>query len=38
MVLNTIHNIRHYLRLMEKIRAAIRENRFLEFKKAFMNK
>ena len=38
MVLNTIHNIRHYLRLMEKIRAAISENRFLEFKKDFMNK
>jgi queuine tRNA-ribosyltransferase len=38
MVLNTIHNIRHYLHLMEKIRAAINENRFLEFKKDFMNK
>jgi queuine tRNA-ribosyltransferase len=35
MVLNTIHNIRHYMRLMEKIRAAISEDRFLEFKKDF---
>ncbi len=38
MILNTIHNIRHYMLLMEKIRAAIRENRFLEFKKDFLNK
>ena len=38
MVLNTIHNIRHYMLLMEKIRAAISENRFLEFKKDFLNK
>jgi queuine tRNA-ribosyltransferase len=38
MVLNTIHNIRHYMRLMEKIRAAISENRFLEFKNDFLNK
>ena len=38
MILNTIHNIRHYMRLMEKIRAAISENRFLEFKKDFLNK
>jgi queuine tRNA-ribosyltransferase len=35
MVLNTIHNVRYYMRLMEKIRAAISENRFLEFKKDF---
>jgi len=35
MILNTIHNIRHYMRLMEKIRAAISENRFLEFKNDF---
>jgi len=35
MILNTIHNIRHYMRLMEKIRAAINENRFLELKKDF---
>jgi queuine tRNA-ribosyltransferase len=32
MILNTIHNIRHYMLLMEKIRAAINENRFGEFK------
>ncbi len=38
MILNTIHNIRHYMRLMDKIRAAISENRFLEFKKDFLNK
>ena len=38
MILNTIHNIRHYMHLMEKIRTAISENRFLEFKKDFFNK
>ncbi|MHB8138857.1 MAG: tRNA guanosine(34) transglycosylase Tgt [Smithellaceae bacterium] len=38
MILNTIHNIRHYMHLMEKIRTAISENRFLEFKKDFLNK
>ena len=38
MVLNTIHNIRHYMRLMEQIRAAIRESRFAAFKKDFTNK
>jgi len=35
MVLNTIHNIRHYMRLMEDIRTAISENRLGEFKKSF---
>lgn len=35
MVLNTIHNIRHYMRLMERIRAAIDENRFAAFKDDF---
>ncbi|MRR16494.1 MAG: tRNA guanosine(34) transglycosylase Tgt [Deltaproteobacteria bacterium] len=35
MVLNTIHNIRHYMRLMERIRAAIDENRFSAFKDDF---
>jgi queuine tRNA-ribosyltransferase len=35
MVLNTIHNIRHYMRLMENIRLAISEKRFGEFKKSF---
>ena len=28
MVLNTIHNLRYYLRLMERIREAIREGRY----------
>ena len=37
-VLNTIHNVRYYMRLMEQIRAAISENCFLEFKKDFLNK
>jgi len=35
MVLNTIHNVRYYMRLMEKIRAALKEDRFLEFKNNF---
>jgi queuine tRNA-ribosyltransferase len=35
MVLNTIHNVRYYMRLMEQIRAALKEDRFLEFKKDF---
>jgi queuine tRNA-ribosyltransferase len=38
MVLNTIHNVRYYMRLMEQIRTAISENRFLEFKNDFLNK
>lgn len=38
MILNTIHNIRHYMRLMENIRMAISENRFEQFKKEFFNK
>jgi len=38
MILNTIHNIRHYMRLMENIRLAISERRFGEFKKEFFNK
>jgi len=37
MILNTIHNIRHYMRLMEKIRMAISEDRFFELKKDFLN-
>jgi queuine tRNA-ribosyltransferase len=37
MVLNTIHNVRHYMRLMGKIRLALKENRFEEFKKEFLN-
>ena len=37
MVLNTIHNIRFYMRLMERIREAIREDRYLEFKEKFLS-
>ncbi len=33
--LNTIHNLHYYLDLMAKMRHAIKENRFLEFKKDF---
>jgi queuine tRNA-ribosyltransferase len=36
MVLNTIHNVRYYMRLMEQIRAALKEGRFLEFKNDFL--
>ncbi|MCX5848270.1 MAG: tRNA guanosine(34) transglycosylase Tgt [Deltaproteobacteria bacterium] len=36
MVLNTIHNIRYYMRLMEQIRTALKENFFLEFKNDFL--
>ena len=32
MVLNTIHNLRHYLSLMERIREAIREGRYAAFR------
>jgi len=38
MVLNTIHNVRYYMRLMEQIRAALKEGSFLKFKKDFLNK
>jgi queuine tRNA-ribosyltransferase len=38
MTLNTIHNVRYYMRLMEQIRAAIKEERFLEFKNDFLKK
>lgn len=37
MVLNTIHNVRHYLALMEQIRQAIREDRYPAFQKQFFN-
>ena len=36
--LTTIHNLRFYIKLMEDSRSAIRENRFLEFKKTFLEK
>ena len=35
MVLNTIHNVRFYMRLMERIRAAIAEDRFAAFHGSF---
>jgi queuine tRNA-ribosyltransferase len=35
MVLNTIHNLRYYLRLMERIRWAIREGRYPDFRDRF---
>jgi len=34
--LNTIHNLRYYLRLMEKARAAIREGCYAAFRRAFL--
>ena len=36
MVLNTIHNLRYYLHLMERIRDAIREGRYPEFRDCFI--
>ncbi len=33
--LNTIHNVYYYMDLMEKMRAAIAEDRFFEFRQAF---
>jgi queuine tRNA-ribosyltransferase len=38
MVLNTIHNVRYYMRLMEKIRLALSEGIFLQFKNEFLTK
>ena len=37
MILNTIHNIRYYMHLMERIRAAIGDSRYPVFKKEFLN-
>ncbi|PKN60416.1 MAG: tRNA guanosine(34) transglycosylase Tgt [Deltaproteobacteria bacterium HGW-Deltaproteobacteria-11] len=37
MVLNTIHNVRHYLALMERIRDAIRANRYPAFQEHFFS-
>ncbi len=37
MVLNTIHNIRYYMRLMESIRNAIAEGRYEEFRNNFVS-
>ena len=36
MVLNTIHNLRYYLRLMERIREAVREGQYRDFRKRFL--
>jgi queuine tRNA-ribosyltransferase len=36
--LATLHNLRFYFKLMEDIREAIKQNRFLEFKKSFLMK
>ncbi|MHB9098878.1 MAG: tRNA guanosine(34) transglycosylase Tgt [Syntrophales bacterium] len=36
MVLNTIHNLRYYLHLMERIRSAIREGRYPDFRSRFL--
>ncbi|MBA3013050.1 MAG: tRNA guanosine(34) transglycosylase Tgt [Proteobacteria bacterium] len=36
--LNTIHNLYYYLDLMAKMRHAIKENQFLEFKQDFLSK
>ncbi|MEW6333339.1 MAG: tRNA guanosine(34) transglycosylase Tgt [Thermodesulfobacteriota bacterium] len=36
MILNTIHNLRYYLRLMERIREAIREDRYRAFRDGFI--
>jgi queuine tRNA-ribosyltransferase len=36
MVLNTIHNVRFYLRLMERIREAIAEGRYGSFMWSFL--
>ena len=38
MVLNTIHNVRYYMRLMEQIQTALKDGSFLKFKKDFLNK
>jgi len=38
MVLNTIHNVRFYMNLMERIRTAIQEDRFVEFRREFLDR
>ncbi|MDQ7038243.1 MAG: tRNA-guanine transglycosylase, partial [Aquificota bacterium] len=37
-VLNTIHNLRFYMKLMERIRSAIEEGRFQEFRREFTSR
>jgi queuine tRNA-ribosyltransferase len=36
--LNTIHNLHYYMRLMADIRRAIEEDRFMEFRRAYMER
>ena len=36
-VLNTIHNVRFFLRLMEEVRESIKQQRYNEFKRDFLN-
>jgi queuine tRNA-ribosyltransferase len=36
MVLNTIHNVRYFMHLMDRIRAAIRDDKYTEFKNYFL--
>jgi queuine tRNA-ribosyltransferase len=36
MVLNTIHNVRYFMHLMERIRTAIRDGKYREFKNSFL--
>jgi queuine tRNA-ribosyltransferase len=38
MTLNTIHNLRYYMRLMERIRESIENGRFPEFRHEFLEK
>jgi queuine tRNA-ribosyltransferase len=38
MVLNTIHNVRFYMNLMERIRTAIQEDRFVELRREFLHR
>jgi queuine tRNA-ribosyltransferase len=38
MVLNTIHNVHYFMRLMGQIRAALKENNFAQFKNTFLKK
>jgi len=38
MVLNTIHNVRFYMNLMERVRTAIQEERFVEFRREFLHR
>jgi len=37
MALNTIHNIRYFMHLMEQIRAAIQDGCYAEFKNDFLS-